>query len=58
MLLKFIGENGSMGLIKDREYLVEVYSHNECIWVEWKPNYKCPYASPQALARNWALSNN
>lgn len=53
MLLKFIGADGSMGLTKNRVYLVETYSSHGCIWVEWGPGYRCPYSSPKALAANW-----
>ena len=57
MLLKFIGENGSMDLIRGREYEVDIRSDYKFIYVRWF-NEKgqvvcCPYSSPALLACNW-----
>lgn len=58
MLLRFIGVNGSMGLVHGRCYMVKLYSKDRKIWAEiWIDDKKykklCPYDSPQGLARNW-----
>ena len=57
MYLKFIGEDGSMGLSHGRIYDVQVKTKNNYIWVII-PNilfdvWKCPYSSPQSFAKNW-----
>lgn len=52
MCLKFIGKNGSMGLVFGRVYDVKIVSDSRYIWVKWG-NKQCPYSSPQALASNW-----
>ena len=55
MYLKFIGENGSMGLMHGRVYDVEkIASKNGFIIVYvgfCGPS--CPYSSPQSFAANW-----
>ena len=58
MLLRYIGVNGSMGLVKGRTYIVKIFSKDGRIWAEiWIDDRKfketCPYDSPQSLARNW-----
>lgn len=58
MQLKFIGTNGSMGLVNGKTYVVRVFSQHGYIWVEiWFMNEKtkklCPYETPQSFARNW-----
>ena len=57
MLLKFIGENGSMKLIKGKEYEVYIYSDIKYIYVRWFNEQGrvmcCPYSSPALFARNW-----
>ena len=52
MKLKFIGEDGSMGLKNGSVYFVQVYTDRGKIYVDWGLHY-CPYSSPQALAKNW-----
>lgn len=65
MYLKFIGANGSMGLIHGRTYNVKIKTKNEYIWViiprfEFRPfvfgTWRCPYSSPQSFAANWELA--
>ena len=53
MYLKFIGENGSMGLRRGSIYDVKIISKDKYIWVKWGFRKVCPYSSPQALAKNW-----
>ena len=63
--LRFIGEDGSMGLEHGRIYDVWLYLGRGWLWVEWKPCppwpttgepfNRCPYASLEAFAQNWAL---
>lgn len=58
MQLRYIGINGSMGLVHGQSYIVRIFSKDRRIWVEiWfiEKKYKklCPYDSPQSLARNW-----
>jgi hypothetical protein len=57
MLLKFIGENGSMDLVRGREYEVDIRSDHRFIYIKWfdeqgKVVY-CPYSSPALFACNW-----
>ena len=55
MYLKFIGENGSMGLAHGRIYDVEIENRNGFIWVYVSyGEQSCPYSSPQSFAKNWA----
>ena len=52
MILKFIGENGSMGLTKNKIYSVEVYYDSVYVWVDWGER-RCPYSSPDTMWENW-----
>lgn len=49
MKLKFIGEDGSMGLRTGEVYDTRIFIKGECLWVEWKVNLytvkSCPYIS-------------
>lgn len=60
MKLKYIGKDGSMGLIKDRIYDCRITSnYSGCVWIVWQdPNdgreHSCPYGSLQAVADNWS----
>ena len=54
--LRFIGTDGSMGLVYGRKYKVRVYSDSTYIWVEWN-NGRCPYSSPINFAKNWGSVN-
>ena len=40
MKLKFIGEDGSMGLRTGEVYDTRIFIKGECLWVEWKVNLK------------------
>lgn len=56
MILKFIGEDGSMGLKKGKYYRVSIKSDGKYICVYWISDGKsnmCSYSSPQALVLNW-----
>lgn len=58
MQLRFIGVNGSMGLVHGKTYIVKISSRDGQIWAEiWCTGMKakkiCPYDSPQSFARNW-----
>ena len=59
MKLKFIGEDGSMGLRAGEVYDTRIFIKGECLWVEWKVNLytvkSCPYISTQSFAQNWEL---
>lgn len=59
MKLKFIGEDGSMGLRTGEVYDTRIFTKGECLWVEWKVNLytvkSCPYISTQSFAQNWEL---
>jgi hypothetical protein len=59
MKLKFIGEDGSMGLRTGEVYDTRIFIKGECLWVEWKVNLytvkSCPYISTQSFAQNWEL---
>lgn len=57
MLLRFIGEDGSMGLRKGKIYDCDVYAVEGCVWVRWNDcgsnNPACPYRSFKSLFENW-----
>lgn len=59
MKLKFIGEDGSMGLRTGEVYDTRIFIKGEYLWVEWKVNLytvkSCPYISTQSFAQNWEL---
>lgn len=62
MKLRFIGQDGSMGLLKGQAYNVELKAKGNFIWVTiprfefrhmvWG-KWSCPYSSPQTFANNW-----
>lgn len=55
MYLKFIGENGSMGLVHGRVYDVTIKNERGFIMVHVEfCGPSCPYSSPQSFAENWA----
>lgn len=57
MLLRFIGKDGSMNLIRGRAYDVFISRDYRYIYVNWYDDtdtvVRCPYASPEAFALNW-----
>ena len=64
MYLRFIGANGSMGLIHGKIYDVNVKTKNNYIWVtipgfELRDRvfgkWECPYSSPQSFSANWEM---
>jgi hypothetical protein len=60
MNLKFIGEDGSMGLKHGEVYDTSIVCtfHDNYITVKWLDHdgvfRKCPYSSPAAFTANWA----
>ena len=50
--LRFIGEDGSMGLRYRKIYKIGIECRLECICVYWDGGF-CPYSSPQTFAANW-----
>lgn len=61
MLLKFIGENKSMDLIRGNDYEVDIRSDHKYIYVRWfgeqGKTMCCPYSSPALFACNWMKSD-
>lgn len=68
--LVFVGEDGAMNLRHGRMYRVKIFTMTSkfgrtFIWVAWEPDREpfavhdppnaCPYASLEALAKNWRL---
>lgn len=55
MLLRFIGEDGSMGLRKGKIYNCSVVAASDYyIWVSWNMDSpSCPYKSFKKLFENW-----
>lgn len=54
--VRFIGEDGSMGLKRGRVYLVLIFTMHGYIIVSWgddNPNKICPYSSIETLCENW-----
>lgn len=52
MEARFIGENGSMGLVHNRIYNIQIWSKGDYIFVGWGPR-ACPYSNLQKLHENW-----
>lgn len=62
--LRFIGTDGSMGLVHGAVYDVKLAVRGNWIWVGWaprgpfptsvEPHRACPYETTQAFANNWA----
>lgn len=64
MKLRFIGNDGSMGLRTGEVYDIRISIDEKHLWVEWKVSCygpfavkHCPYASVQLFAQNWELPN-
>lgn len=56
MALRFIGEDGTYGLVKNQVYEVELFAKGSYIWVRWgtEPGPGCTgYLTPKAFATNW-----
>lgn len=57
MLLRFIGEDGSMGLRKGKVYNCSVEASGFLVWITWDNkglvNSPCPYNSFKKLFENW-----
>lgn len=53
MRLRFIGTNGSLGLVFGRVYRLEIHPWNDGIRISAPVN--CPYVSEEAFWLNWAL---
>ena len=60
MKLRFIGEDGSMGLKNGEAYDARIYIRGKFLWVEWKVGRfmtrSCPYSSTKVFAQNWDLA--
>jgi hypothetical protein len=52
VLAKFIGENGSMGYIKNKQYLLRVSNDNTITRLDGTG--KCQYESVVAFLNNWS----
>ena len=54
MLLRFIGEDGSMGFQKGKTYKAKLYSSKEESWIWVAINATLiPYSSLRTLLENW-----
>lgn len=58
IVARFIGEDGFMGLVHDKVYIIKLISgYNKgkcCLWVFFRGG-SCPYYSFEALTNNWSL---
>lgn len=57
IIARFIGQDGSLGFRTGRKYIITIEqggSHN-WIWVKEISGKSCPYASVDALERNWDI---
>lgn len=52
MKARFIGKNGSMGLVHGRIYNIQIWSDNDYIYVRWG-SLTCPYTNLKTLHENW-----
>lgn len=52
MNLRFIGENGSMGVTHGQVYKVEIYVQYGHVVVRWLGGL-CPYSSLRSFMDNW-----
>lgn len=50
--LRFIGEEGSMGLHHGRIYSCKIFVGYSYIWVDWGRD-RCPYSTLKTLCENW-----
>lgn len=51
--MKFIGEDGSMGLRHGQTYKVKTFYKNGYLYVKWGLFRMCPYESMKSLYKNW-----
>lgn len=54
MKLRFVGEDGSLGLKHGKVYDVTIGTTSQYLWVSWD-SADCPYTSTQAFAENWQI---
>lgn len=57
MNARFIGADGSMGLVHGRVYNIQIWSDRDCIYVGWGKRF-FPYSNLQKLQENWTLAND
>lgn len=61
MRLKFIGEDGSLGLQHGKVYNISLKTYGgyiiATIQTGWISDTVCPYGSMKAFAKNWELEN-
>lgn len=50
--LRFIGEEGSMGLHHGQRYRCKIFVDYSYIWVDWGRG-NCPYSTLKTLCENW-----
>lgn len=50
--MRFIGQDGSLGLRYGRVYDAELNVKDNLVWVEWKSG-RCPYDSITNFLANW-----
>ena len=59
MKLRFVGEDGSMGLKNGEVYDTRIFIKGKFLWVEWKVNLfavkSCPYSSTKAFAYGFSM---
>ena len=64
MNARFIGENGSMGLITGKLYeITAIKGHRWPIWIRIEnalliDSLRCPYASFESFFKNWEIVKN
>lgn len=51
--MRFIGQDGSLGLKYDHIYNVKIDVKDNMVWVEWGNN-RCPYSSIANFLTNWS----
>ena len=55
MLYKFIGNNGSMGFIKNQIYDLELYQDKRGYVLAKTRTHYCPYSSMESFNKNWKV---
>lgn len=56
MKMRYIGEHGSMGLVRGKEYKVSIntrYNYIVVTWSDFRGKHACPYATIKAMLQNW-----